>query len=71
MAVFIMLSTIDFDGEPDCRTIEINNIVAERMLAAKTQARQLPALQRVPKFLFRFRSVPAQAASAGGGLWLP
>jgi len=59
LAALTMLSTIDFDGESDCRTVEINNVPADRMLTAKTQTRELAALQHVPKLPFRFCSIPA------------
>jgi len=35
MTLFIMVSTIYFDGEPKRRAIEIDSVTAERMLTAK------------------------------------
>jgi hypothetical protein len=59
VAKSVMLSAINLDGEPDCRTIKINNVPPERMLSAKTQPVELAVLQRVPKFSFRLCRIAA------------
>lgn len=59
-----MLPAIDFDSEADGRTIKINNVSAEWMLAAKAQTVQVTALQNIPKLSFSPRGIVAQSARA-------
>jgi hypothetical protein len=62
MVRIIMLSAIDFNSKPNCRTVKIHNVCAQWVLTAETQAVELGSLQDVPELLFRTRGTAAQPA---------
>jgi hypothetical protein len=64
----IVLSAVDFDCKTDCRTVKINDVFADRMLTAETQAFELPELQHIPKLPFGSCRIAAQTARARGYL---
>jgi hypothetical protein len=55
MTGIIMLPAVKFDRKANCRTVEINNVHSEWMLATETQAVELTALQHIPKLSFGSR----------------
>jgi hypothetical protein len=67
----IVLPAINLDRKANCRTVEIHDVAAERMLAAKAQAGHLTALQDVPELLFCMRGATAKASGSGGRLRRP
>src|SRR5262245_13267907 len=58
-----MLSAIKLDGEGERRAIEIENVVAGRVLSPKTCPFELPAAQFSPHTSFDFGFVATQSAS--------
>src|SRR5262249_24329795 len=50
----VVLPAVNLDSEANRRTIEIKNILADRMLPAEAQAVDLIAAQRSPKSFFSF-----------------
>jgi hypothetical protein len=59
--VTVVLSAIDFNGEPKWRAIEVDKISSKRMLTTKTLANHLSSLQEVPEFSFGVCSIAPQA----------
>ena len=58
----LMPSSIDLDGYPRSRTVEIENIGTDGVLPAKLQPLQLTATQFLPEQYFRQCHLPAQCA---------
>jgi hypothetical protein len=54
-----VLATIHLNSQSELRTVKINDVVAERMLTAKTPAAHLGALEQRPKLLLSLCGVAA------------
>jgi hypothetical protein len=50
----IMGVAIDFNGQPFCRTEEIDDAEADHILAAEFVPKALPSAKRLPQAFFRF-----------------
>jgi hypothetical protein len=61
-----VLSTIELEGQSDFRTIEIEHLRTDWMLASEMQGLKLIAAQHVPKLPFGFGHLPSQPASLRG-----
>ena len=59
-----MSAAVQFDSQLCARTIEIHDVIAERMLAAKFVAREISIPQASPKNTFRLSGLLAQQSSA-------
>src|SRR5690606_31492907 len=68
-----MLSAIDFDDQTRGQADEIDDVVAESILATKAKIADLLAAKEMPELLFRIGGVLAQLFDdrIGRHLWLP
>ena len=57
-----MLKTVQFNREPRARTIEVEAVWADRMLAAEFESSKASRSQRTPPLLFLRRLLAAQNA---------
>ena len=61
-----MLEPIQLNGQLCSRTIEIENVLSQRMLPAKFESRKTPGPQGAPQFLFFICLFVAEAAGIAG-----
>ena len=62
--IVTMSSAVQFDSELCARTIEIQDVIVERMLAAKFVARETLVPQMLPKNTLRLSRLLSQQSSA-------
>src|SRR5215208_5592765 len=64
--LFVMLSSVQFDGESYLRAIEIQDVGSNRMLPPETEPQHLLTSESTPELLFCFCHSTAQSTSSRG-----
>src|SRR5829696_8333457 len=64
--LFVMLSSVQFDGESYLRAVEIQDVGSNRMLPPETEPQHLLASESTPELLFCFCHSTAQSTSSRG-----
>jgi len=63
-----MLESIQFNRKLCGRTIEVENVISQQMLAAEFESSKTPRPQGTPQFLFLVRLLMTEATGVAGGI---
>ncbi len=63
-----VLEAVQFNGYLCCGTVEVENMLSQRVLPAKFEPRKTTGPQGAPQFLFLVRLFLTEAASIAGGI---
>lgn len=63
LLAIMMRCSVDFDGEAQCRTVEVEDVLAQRLLTPEPKA-QLRVSKLLPQQLLRFRCALSQLSGA-------